>query len=66
MGLQPCNEKDTVQHLVFVNVSLKMVGGYFNGTVYATKIPEPILNVASIIYLEAVNILVAFKVLAII
>ena len=38
-----------------------MVGGYFEGKVYATDIPEPIQNIASIVHLEAVNILVAFK-----
>ena len=38
-----------------------MVGGYFEGKVYATEIPEPIQIIASIVHLEAVNILVTFK-----
>ena len=38
-----------------------MVGGYFQGKVYAVEIPEPIQNIASIVHLGAVNILVAFK-----
>ena len=53
--------KDVSQNEIFVDASLKMVGGYFNGKVYAIEIPEPIQNIASIVHLEAVNILVAFK-----
>ena len=46
---------------VYVDVSLRMVGGYFQGKVYAVEVPLAILNVASIVHLEAANILVAFK-----
>ena len=57
-GVVAMHRKDVVQHEIFIDASLKMVGGYFQGKVYAVEIPEPIQNIASIIHLEAVNILV--------
>ena len=44
-----------------MDASLRMVGGYFQSTVYAVEVPLAILNIASIVHLEAANILVAFK-----
>ena len=60
-GVVVMHRKYVIQHELFVDASLKMVGGYFQGKVYATKIPEPIQNIALIVHLEAVNVLVAFK-----
>ena len=60
-GVVAMHGKDVSHHEIFVDASLKMVGGYFKGKVYAIEIPEPIQNIASIVHLEAVNKLVAFK-----
>ena len=46
---------------VYVDASLTRVGGIFNNNVYSTAIPQPILNIASIVHLEAASILIAFK-----
>ena len=46
---------------VYVDASLRMVGGYFQGTVYAIEVPLAILNIASTVHFEAANTLVAFK-----
>ena len=46
---------------VYVDASLTRVGGILNNNVYSTAIPQPILNIASIVHLEAANILIAFE-----
>ena len=60
-GVVAMHRTNVIQHEISVDASLKMVGGYFQGKVYAIEIPEPIQNIASIVHLAAVNILVAFK-----
>ena len=40
-GVVAIHGKDVSQNEIFVDASLKMVGGYFQGKVYAIEIPEP-------------------------
>ena len=63
-GIVKIHENEFSNHEVYVDASLTRVGGIFNNKVYSTSIPEPILNVASIVHLEAANILIAFKIWA--
>ena len=60
-GLVEIHQVNKVPLQVYVDASLRMVGGYFQSTVYAVEVPLAILNIASIVHLEAANILVAFK-----
>ena len=58
MEIHPVNK---VPLKVYVDASLRIVGGYFQGKVYAVEVPLAILNIASIVHLEVANILVAVK-----
>ena len=60
-GVVKIHNKESKCHEVYVDASLTRVGGIFDNNVYSTTIPEPILNIASIVHLEAANILIAFK-----
>ena len=60
-GVVKIHNKKSKCHEVYVDASLTRVGGIFNNNVYSTTIPQAILDIASIVHLEAANILIAFK-----
>ena len=55
-GVVAMHRKDVSQNEIFVDVSLKMVCGYFKGKVYAIEIPEPIQNIASIVHSQQAQV----------
>ena len=59
-GLVKILQVNKIHLQVYVDASLCMVGVYFQGKVYAVEVPIAIPNIASIVHLEAANILVAF------
>ena len=63
-GVVKIHNKESKCHEVHIDASLTRVGGIFNNNIYSTAIPPAILNIASIVHLEAANILIAFKLCA--